>query len=68
MIPQFDLKRQYELIKNEIDTELRSVLNSGKFILGENVQEIEEMISSYLGINYAISCNSGTDAIFLALK
>ena len=68
MIPQFDLKRQYELLKKEIDTELRKVLNSGKFILGENVQEIEERISNYLDVNYAVSCNSGTDAIFLALK
>jgi dTDP-4-amino-4,6-dideoxygalactose transaminase len=67
MIPIIDLKKQYMNIKHEIDTAILSVINSGKFILGENVSKFEEKIQEYFNVKYAIGVNSGTDAIYLSL-
>lgn len=67
-IPSFDLKRQYQLIKPEIDQAIKEVLESGQFILGENVRLLEEEIASYCGVRYAIGVASGTDALLLSLR
>ena len=68
MIPQFDLKKEYSLIKDEIETELKNVFANTNFIGGTNVNSIEKNIAKYIGTKYAISCNSGTDALHFALK
>ena len=68
MIPMLDLKLQYAMLKNEIDTALADVLSSTHFIMGPNVSEFEKEAAQYLGVNHAISCNSGTDALHLALR
>jgi len=67
-IPGFDLKRQYQNIKQEIDTAIDNVLSSGQFILGENVRLLEEEIARYCGTRYAIGVASGTDALLLSLR
>lgn len=66
-IPSFELKRQYQLIKVEIDRAIQSVLESGQFILGENVRLLEEEIANYCGVKYAVGVASGTDALLLSL-
>jgi len=68
MIPMLDLKLQYAALKNEIDTAVADVLQSTQFIMGPNVQQFEQEAAAYLGVKYAISCNSGTDALHLALR
>ena len=68
MIPQFDLKKEYALLENEIQGKLNEVFSKTNFIGGDNVQSIEENIANYIGVKYAISCNSGTDALHFALK
>lgn len=45
-----------------------SVLASGQYIKGENVERFEQEFSAYIGTTNCIACNSGTDALFLALR
>ncbi|MBP8637803.1 MAG: DegT/DnrJ/EryC1/StrS family aminotransferase [Dictyoglomi bacterium] len=67
-IPGFDLKRQYQMIKPEINGVIQSVLDGGQFILGENVSLLEEEIANYCGVKHAIGVASGTDALLLSLR
>lgn len=66
-IPFIDLKSQYELYKEEINTEILDVLNSTQFIMGPQVTKLEENLALYTGAKYAYACSSGTDALLLAL-
>ena len=68
MIPQFDLKKEYALLQNEIQNELENVFSKANFISGENVISLEKNIADYIGTKYTVSCNSGTDALHFALK
>ncbi|MDP2725394.1 MAG: aminotransferase class I/II-fold pyridoxal phosphate-dependent enzyme, partial [Syntrophales bacterium] len=63
-----DLKRQYLLIKPEIDRAILDVINSAQFILGHELSALEREVASYHGVPFAIGVASGTDALFLALK
>jgi dTDP-4-amino-4,6-dideoxygalactose transaminase len=63
-----DLRTQYYSIKREIDDAVASVLDSGYFVLGENVKSFEKEFSAYCGASYGLGLNSGTDALLLALK
>jgi dTDP-4-amino-4,6-dideoxygalactose transaminase len=45
-----------------------TVMNHGKYILGPEVEALEERLSDYWGIRHAVTCSSGTDALVLALK
>ncbi len=66
-IPLVDLKTQYYNLKEEIDRAIQSVLDSGQFILGKEVQGLEEAVARYSNARYAIGVASGTDALMLAL-
>ena len=66
-IPTLDLKRNYTRIKEEIQVALNEVLESQYFILGPSVKNFEDEVSSYLEGAQAISCASGSDALYLAL-
>jgi dTDP-4-amino-4,6-dideoxygalactose transaminase len=68
MIPMVDLKLQYQQLKSDIDKAIAEVLESTAFILGPNVQSFEREAADYLGVNYAVGCASGTDALHLALR
>ena len=68
MIPMLDLKLQYAALKNEIDDAVAEVLHDTHFIMGPNVELFESESAKYLGVKHAISCNSGTDALHLALR
>jgi len=68
MIPFVDLKREYEEIKEEVNQAIQKVLESGWFILGGEAERFEKEFSKYVGVKYAIGVNSGSDALYLALK
>ena len=68
MIPFVDLKREYAEISEEMTQAIERVVQSGWFILGEEVKKFEEEFSKYIGTKYGIGVNSGSDALFLALK
>lgn len=61
-------KAQYLPHQDEIIAVVQSVLNSGNYILGEEVSNFESEFAKYLGIDYAIGCSSGTDALVLAMQ
>lgn len=62
----YNSTREYIEKKNEFDDAIYKVLMSGKFIMGEEVEEIEALISSYTGAKYAVAVASGTDALVIA--
>jgi len=63
-----DLKAEYIELKAEIDQAYQRVMNSGWFILGPELEKFESEFAEYCGVNHAIGVNSGTDALYLALK
>ncbi len=62
-----DLDRQYSAYKEEIDGALSRVLESGQFILGPVVEELEKVLADFVGVPYAVGVSSGTDGLLLAL-
>ena len=66
-VPVLDLSRQYRGIKEELDAAVLSVLGSQMFILGPEVEALEEEIAAYCGAECAVGCSSGSDALILAL-
>jgi dTDP-4-amino-4,6-dideoxygalactose transaminase len=67
-VPFVDLKIQYNLLKNEIDSAIRSVIDRTAFIKGEEVQEFEERFAERYGVKHCIGVGSGTDALYIAMK
>lgn len=63
-----DLKKQYEVLKEEIDLVVQSVCSSARFISGPKVKELEKSLAEYVGVKHCITCANGTDAITLAMK
>ncbi len=68
MVPFLDLTRQYKAIEEEILSVTRRVFEKGRFILGEEVSAFEEEFARYCGVRYGVGVNSGTDALYLALR
>ena len=66
-IPFIDLKAQYEQIEGEIRSGIDRVLTHGQFIMGPEVKELEEALARFAGVEHAISCSSGTDALLMPL-
>lgn len=62
-----DLKKQYQVLKNEIDAGVIEVMTSGAFILGKPVSELEERLAAYTGRKHCVAVANGTDALQLAL-
>lgn len=67
MIPLLDLKPQYAAIKSQIDAAIARVCESQYFILGPEVQALEEELAAYCQTDYALGVSSGTDALLVAL-
>lgn len=62
-----DLAAQYQHLKTKIDARIKTVLDHGKYIMGPEVQELENELASYVGVRHAITCANGTDALTLAM-
>ena len=67
-VPPFTLERQYLEIGSDIEKEVLKVLKGGQFIGGDVIKQFEYSFSSLIGTKYAVGCNSGTDALILALR
>lgn len=67
MIPFIDLAVQQEKIRGSLDKRIAEVLAHGKYILGPEVQELEERLADYVGVKHCIACANGTDALLIAL-
>lgn len=66
-VPFFDLKKQYKSIQSKIDFVIKQTLSNSSFILGKNLEEFENQFAKYIGVDYTIGVNSGTDALLLSL-
>ncbi len=66
-VPPLDLKAQYHSIKDKIDAAVARVLESGRFVSGDEVAAFEEEFAAYSAARYAVAVNSGTSALHLAL-
>lgn len=60
-------RAQYEAQRAAIDEAIRRVLESGRYILGEEVAAFEREFATYIGVRYAIGVGSGTEALHLAV-
>jgi len=67
-VPQTDPKASYFAYKAEVDDAIRNVLESGWYILGEEVSSFENEFASHTGVTRCIGVGSGTDAIEIALR
>ena len=67
-IPLVDLKTQYSNIKPEIDSAIKEVLDSSKYILGPQLENLEKEFAQFCGAKHCIGVSSGTSAVHLALQ
>ena len=63
-----DLKKQYNVLKDEMDRAILDVVASSAYVMGPKVKEMEQAFADYVGVKHCIGCASGTDALLLALK
>jgi dTDP-4-amino-4,6-dideoxygalactose transaminase len=59
--------RQYHAIQAEIDANIRTVLESGEYVMGPMLKKFEQELAAFHGTKYAVGVANGTDAIWLAL-
>ncbi len=62
-----DLKTQQKRIRKPLEKRLNAILDHGAYIMGPEVNELEEKLAEYCGVKHAISCSSGTDALLIPL-
>jgi UDP-2-acetamido-2-deoxy-ribo-hexuluronate aminotransferase len=62
-----DLKTRHQLIGDKINARIEKVMNHGQFILGPEVNEIEQKLAEYTGSKHCITVSSGTDSLLIAL-
>jgi dTDP-4-amino-4,6-dideoxygalactose transaminase len=66
-IPLLDLSRTHDPLRGELLAAITRVVDSQKFIMGEEVKLLEQEMAAYHGVSHAVACASGSDALFLAL-
>lgn len=66
-IPFIDLAAQQEKIRTNLEKAMLKVLDHGHYIMGPEVEELEEALSDFCGAKHVISCSNGTDALAMGL-
>src|SRR3990167_6992294 len=67
-IPMLDLQLEYQYMKVDIDAAIKKCLEHQKWILGPEVEELENKIAKYLDVKHCIGVSSGTEALVLSLR
>lgn len=62
-----DLKKQYEMLRDEIDNGIQAVIDSTAFISGKQIDVLEKELAEYVGVKHCVTCANGTDALSMAL-
>ena len=62
-----DLAAQYQHLKQRIDKRIQTVLDHGNYIMGPEVEELEQRLAEYVGVKHCITCANGTDALQLTM-
>ena len=63
-----DLKKQYQVLRKEMDRAVLDAMASGAYIMGPQVRKLEQQLADYVGVRHCLTCANGTDALTLALK
>ena len=66
-IPFINLETQYKALHDEINRNIQNTLNHGQYILGPEIQKLEDKLSKFINSKYCISVGSGTDALMISL-
>jgi UDP-2-acetamido-2-deoxy-ribo-hexuluronate aminotransferase len=66
-IPFIDLATQQAIIRPKLESGIETVLRHGQYIMGPEVQELEEKLAAYVGVKHCITASSGTDTLLIAL-
>jgi dTDP-4-amino-4,6-dideoxygalactose transaminase len=67
-VPPFSLSEQLNALGEELDQAVLQVLRSGQYIGGSVISGFEQAFAAAIGVPHAVGCNSGTDALVLALR
>lgn len=67
-IPPFDLREEVDSLWEELNAALQRVLRSGRFVMGPEVEALEQELAAYLGVGHAVALGSGTDALVIGLE
>lgn len=67
-IPLVDLATQSRQIKEDVLRRMSDVIDSARYILGQEVQEFEAQFATYCGVDHCIGLANGTDALHMALR
>ena len=67
-VPFVNVAAQHAAIKAEMLEAMSRVIDSGMFVLGAEVDELERQFAQLIGVKYAVGVNSGTDALIFALR
>lgn len=62
-----DLKRQYQVLKPQMDAAMLEVAENCNFISGKQVTELEQQLAGYVGVKHCVTCGNGTDALTLVM-
>lgn len=63
-----DLKKQYTLLKDDLDAAMQRVASESHYIMGPEVKALEAEMAEWVGVKHCLTCANGTDALTLALK
>ncbi|MDJ0789592.1 MAG: DegT/DnrJ/EryC1/StrS family aminotransferase [Myxococcota bacterium] len=66
-VPLLDLVAQYQSIRSEVDEAIARVVETQQFIMGPEVEALEEEVAAYCGAPHGVGCSSGSEALLLAL-
>ncbi|OGM26080.1 hypothetical protein A3D01_04940 [Candidatus Woesebacteria bacterium RIFCSPHIGHO2_02_FULL_39_13] len=67
-IPLVDLSAQYSQIKVEVKKAINDVLNSSRFVGGQQIDQFEKEFARYIGTKYCVTVASGTDSLILGIR
>jgi dTDP-4-amino-4,6-dideoxygalactose transaminase len=67
-IPLFDPQSAFAPLRGELEERIREVLDSGRYVLGPQVQAFEQELADYLGVRHVVGVGNGTDAISVSLR
>ena len=62
-----DLKKQYQVLKKDIDEAMIEVATNCNFINGQQVKDLEKELAEYVGVKHCVTCGNGTDALTMAM-
>jgi len=67
LIPFIDLKTQFRALEPQIRERIDRVLTHGQFVMGPEIDELEEKLAAFVGVRHCISASSGTDTLLMAM-